>query len=102
MGALRVMNRISTLMQKIIAHEMKWIGNFDFRKVSSMLNYSDRKRGPFIVAYWHERSGQKASRIIVQVYLHQCLGMANVCVGGMEFTSDGKRSLSMSEMTAYY
>lgn len=96
------MNKISTLIQKIIIHEMKRIGDFDLEKASSMLNYSDRKRGPFIVAYWHERSGQKASRIIVQVYLHQCLGMANVCVGGMEFTSDGKRSLSMSEMTAYY
>jgi hypothetical protein len=44
------MNKISTLIQKIIIHEMKRIGDFDLEKASSMLNYSDRKRGSFIVA----------------------------------------------------
>ena len=102
MGALRDMNRKANLMRKIIDFEMKRIEKLDFLKVSSMPNYSDRKRGPFLIAYWHERCGDSTARLIVQVYLYRCFGIGDVCVGGMQFTSDGKRLLTMKEMTAYY
>ena len=89
-------------MQKIIAHEMGRIKKFDFEEVSHMPNYSDRKRGPFLVAYWHERCAYNVSRLIVQIYFQRCLGAADVCVGGMQFSAECKRLLSMEEMTAYY
>ena len=96
------MNKITTLMQKIIVHEMRRIGKLDFAEVSCMPNYSDRKRGPVLVAYWHERCAHNVSRLIVQVCFQRCLGAADVCVGGMQFSTKCKRFLSMEEMTAYY
>ena len=96
------MSKVTTLMQKIIAHEMRRIERLGFEEVSHMPNYSDRKRGLFIVAYWHERCEPNVSRLIVQVCFQRCLGAADVCADGMQFSTNGKRLLSMEEMTAFY
>ena len=96
------MNKVATLMRKIIAHEMRQVEGLGFEEVSNMPDYSDRKRGPFVVAYWHERCVHNVSRLIVQVCFQRCLGAGDVCAGGMQFSAEGKRLLSMEEMTAYY
>lgn len=96
------MTKIPTLMQKILAFELKRIAEYDFDAVSSMPNYCDRKRGPFVVSYWHEQKCENVACLIVQVYFYRCLGMATTCVGGMSFSPEGKRLLSMKEMTAYF
>ena len=96
------MSRIAKVMQKILDLEMRTINGLDFSMVSLLPNYSDKKRGPFLVAYWRGCLGRKASYLIVQVWFYRCLGMSSVCVDGMLFTPDGKRRLEKNEMTAYY
>lgn len=96
------MRRTSVLMTKILAHEMRRIEKFSFDVVFNMPPYSDRKRGPFQIAYWRESRDGNAICLVVQVYYYGCLGMASVCADGMLFTPQSQRKLSWKEMTAYF
>ena len=96
------MRRRSALMMKILAHEMRQIEKYNFDVVLDKPSYSDRKRGPFQIAYWRESRGGNAICLIVQVYYYGCLGMASVCADGMLFTPQSKRGLSWKEMSAYF
>ncbi len=96
------MNRVTNVMSRILAFEMKRINNLDFRTLAALPPYSDRKRGPLIVAYWREQKQEDTSFVIVQVCLGGCMGGASVCANGILVTPTMRRPLLSEEMYAYY
>lgn len=96
------MNRVVNVMGRILAFEMKRISNLDFRTLVALPPYSDRKRGPFIVAYWREQKQEDTSFVIVQVCLKGCMGTSSICADGILVTPTMRRPLLSEEMYAYY
>ena len=96
------MGRATNVMGKILAFEMRRINNLDFRTLATFPPYSDRKRGPFIVAYWHEQKTKDASFVIVQVCFRGCMGVSSFCADGILATPTTRRPLLSEEMYAYY
>ncbi len=96
------MSRATNVMGTILAFEMKKISNLDFRTLAALPPYSDRKRGPFIVAYWREQKAEDTSFVIVQVCLRGCMGFSSFCADGILVTPTTRRPLLSEEIYAYY
>ena len=96
------MNRSLIVMTKILDFELKRISCRDWTFISSLPRYSERKRGPFLVVFWHDRLEKEESRVIVQVWLRKCLGMSSLCARGIKITPYKRWVLPKNEMYSYY
>ena len=97
------MSKITSLMERILDFEMRRVYKLDHVSVENLPRYSDNRKGPFIIAFWREKDQTKDEvRVIVQVIFRRCLGMSDVCAGGIKFTHGSKYLLSRSEMYDYY
>ena len=93
--------RVANIMGKLLQHELRWLAGFSYDDIRKFPLYLDRQRGPFLVAFWHEKISNGRHKLVVQVCKRGCLGMSVVIAGGFLCTHEGFRELKECELWDY-
>lgn len=90
--------RTLDVMKRVMQHEVLLISRSSYVEVLAMPAYSDKVRGPFVVAIWHQVCENELHKVVVQICLRRCLGISTMVADGYMFARNGFRRLEKNEI----